>query len=73
MDLKIVGIAIAGIVTNSLTFIIIKCFMLTQTDLSDTRISFFDKSTLDARGLMTYVKIGLPQIAFSFFDYWIWE
>lgn len=28
MDLKIIGIAIAGIITNSLTFIIIKCFML---------------------------------------------
>ena len=72
-DFKIIGIAIAGIITNSITFISLKVFKNTRNDLTESKVPFFDKSTFDRAGLLEYFWLGAPLLLINFLDFWMWE
>ena len=45
--LSITGIAIAGIITNSITFVSLKIFKNSRRDLDSSNVAFLDKSTFN--------------------------
>jgi Na+-driven multidrug efflux pump len=53
-ELGLLGISLAGLITNSITLLIIKLFIKTQPSLLETRTRFCDKSTFDSSGLWDY-------------------
>ena len=67
------GIALAGTITNLITFTVIKVFIRNQPSLAETRVPFFDKSTFDRAGLRQYMKLALPLIATTFLAIWYLE
>jgi Na+-driven multidrug efflux pump len=71
--MDIIGISIAGIITNSITFLILKIFKNTRSDLKETIVPFFGESTFDKEGLMEYFWLGAPYMLINFLDYWTWE
>jgi hypothetical protein len=70
---QIIGISIAGIITNSITFLILKVLKNSRDDLKDTKVPFFVKSTFEKEGLMEYFWLGAPYMLIGFLDYWMWE
>ena len=72
-DLQIVGIAIAGIITNTITFIIIKTFMYFKEDLKESQIPLCDSRTFDKEGFKEYFWLAAPFMFINFLDYWVWE
>lgn len=71
--MNIIGISIAGIITNSITFLILKIFKNTHNDLKETKVPFFGKSTFDKEGLVEYFWLGAPYMLICFLDFWMWE
>ena len=69
----IIGIAIAGLITNLTTFILIKIFILSRPQLKETKVSLCSKSTFDSKGLYQYVSLALPLIFTIILDNWVWE
>jgi Na+-driven multidrug efflux pump len=67
------GIALAGLITNSITFVIIYGFTITQPSLLEARTRFCDKSTFDASALWIYTKMALSFILIVVLDTWVWE
>lgn len=72
-DLSIVGIAIAGCITNLITYTIIKIFISKQKDLKESEIPFFDSRTFESEGLVEYFWLGAPYMLINFLDYFMWE
>ena len=58
-ELDMLGISLAGLITNSITFVIILIFMQSQPSLVETKIKFCDKSTIDSHSLYQYTNIAL--------------
>ena len=66
----IIAISLACIITNFITFALIKAFILTQKDLKKAQISIFEKSTLN---LGDYWSLALPFMIVVLLDNWVWE
>ena len=71
--MNIVGIAIAGIITNSITFIILKIFKNTYFGLKDTKVPFFEQTSFEKEGLMEYFYLGAPFMLTNLMGFWGWE
>lgn len=69
----IVGIAIAGIITNLTTFMILKVFKNTDKRLICTKVAFFNSSTIDNEGLKEYFYLAAPFFIINFLDFFMWE
>ena len=69
----IIGIAIAELITNSITFTILKIFKNTYGSLEETKVAFYQNSTIESKGLKEYFWIGAPFALIYFLDYWMWE
>ena len=72
-DFGILGIAIAGFITNFITFSIITIFINIEPTLKKTIVPFFDKSTFERKSLWEYTALALPLISTCFLEVWIWE
>ena len=62
------GIALSSLITNSLTFILLKIFMRFTNHVE--HLSIFSWTTFD---LKEYFLLGLPYFFIQFLDYWAWE
>lgn len=61
MDLKIHGIALAGAVTNFLTYIFMRILFSFQKDLEKAN-HWPDSRTFNIEGLCDYFRLGIPMI-----------
>ena len=66
----VIGIALAGIITNFLTFVLMKILLNCQRDLDGA--NFMPDSRVFV-GFWTYIKLGLPLLFVMMIDYWSWE
>jgi Na+-driven multidrug efflux pump len=66
----IIAIALACIITNVLTFALIKGFILTQKDLKQAEIPICEKRTLD---LGFYWSLAMPFMIVILLENWVWE
>jgi multidrug resistance protein, MATE family len=72
-EMGMLGISLAGLITNVITFLIIKLFILAQPSLAETRTKFCDKTTFDTSGLYNYTALALPLISTCLLESWVWE
>jgi Na+-driven multidrug efflux pump len=66
----IVGVAMAGTVSNIIDFILIKAIMACQSELKPTRIWICDPSTFQKQELYEYATVAYPFIFISFLNNW---
>ena len=69
-DMGIVGVALAGTVSNTIDFILIKAIMACQSELKPTRIWICDPSTFQREVLKEYATVAYPFIFISFLNNW---
>jgi len=69
-DMKLKGIALACLLTNFITFVVMTILLLVQKDLREA-IVMPDKTALE--GLWEYTKIGMPYGIMTCIDYWSYE
>jgi len=69
-DLGIMGIAMAGLITNILQFVIMVILFTTKTHLKEAM--FWPDKRMFV-GIRRYIYLGLPYIIVMILDYWAWE
>jgi len=69
-DMGIMGIALAGFITNFLQFFIMIILFTFQTHL---REAMFWPDRIIFVGISRYIYLGLPYIFVMVLDYWAWE
>lgn len=70
--MKIQGIALAGAITNFLTYIFMRILFSMQDDLAKAN-HWPDSRSFDLKGLCDYFMLGVPMILINSLDYWGWE
>lgn len=70
LDLKLYGLAAAGLITNFLNFALMMLLLKFDKELADALVIPNRRSFQD---LGTYLNLGIPAVVLTIIDYWEWE